>query len=288
MLTLFTDTDTDMSAQKAKEYGYRLISMPYSVDGNTVFPYEDFDVFDAKPFYDMLRAGTLPNTSAISKEKYISYFKPEFEAGNDILYVHFSRAMSATFDAMDAAVAELRTEYPDCKFYEVDTKGITILSLNIVEEIGQMYREGATAEQILAWAKEEVDHFAIVFFADDLKFFRHSGRVSGLKAMMGTLIGIRPIIYIGEEGKMVSIGSEKGRTRAVERLVRTVEENGLDLAGHRIIIGHTDAPEIAAEVEKLLRQRLGNLRIETIVVNPTAGAHCGPNGVGISFHATHR
>ena len=112
MLRLFTDTDTDITPAVAAEYGYRLISMPYSVDAKTVYPYVDFDRFEPRTFYDMLRSGVLPTTSAISKERYIEYFEPEFAAGNDILYVHFSRAMTVTFNAMDEAVAELKAKYP--------------------------------------------------------------------------------------------------------------------------------------------------------------------------------
>ena len=145
MLKLFTDTDTDITPEMAKEYGYDLISMPYSADGNTVYPYVDFDSFDSHTFYDMLRAGALPTTSALGKEAYIEYFEPHFRNGDDILYVHFSRAMTATFDAMDKAVSELKEKYPERNFYEVDTKGITIGSLNIVLEIGELYKAGKSA-----------------------------------------------------------------------------------------------------------------------------------------------
>ena len=289
MLVLFTDTDTDITPEEAEEYGYKLISMPYSIDGKTVYPYEDFDKFDSHEFYEILRTGVIPNTSAISKERYIQYFEPVFKEGNDILYVHFSRTMSATFDAMDQAVAWLKEEYPDRKFYDIDTKGITIGSLNILKEIGDMYKAGSTIEEILKWSETEVDKFAVYFFADDLKFFKHSGRVSGIAGTMGTLLGIRPIIYMNSEGKMVSIGKEKGRSKAVERLVGYVEELGEDIKDHRIIIAHADAPYLAEELSDLLRSRLGNdIRLEITNVNPTAGSHCGPNTVGVSFHAKHR
>ncbi|MBQ3824411.1 MAG: DegV family EDD domain-containing protein [Clostridia bacterium] len=213
MLVLFTDTDTDITPKEAAEYGYKLISMPYSVEGKTTYPYVDFDEFKSHEFYDSLRNGALPNTSAISVEQYKNYFGPVFAEGNDILYVHFSRAMTATFDAMDQAVAELKEEFPERKFYDIDTKGITIVSLNIVKEVGDLYKAGKTAEEILKWAETEVDHFAQYFFADDLKFFKHSGRVSGIAGTMGTLLGIRPIIYMNAEGKMVSVGKERAAPR---------------------------------------------------------------------------
>ena len=289
MLTLFTDTDTDITPQVAKEYGYRLISMPYSIDAKTVWPYEDFDVFDSHAFYQSLRDGVLPTTGGISAERYRNYFLPEFEKGNDILYVHFSAAMTVTFRAMDEAVAQLLKEFPERRFYAIDTKGITIVSYNLVRTIGDLYKQGKTAEELVEWAKGEVDHYAQYFFADDLKFFKRSGRVSGISATMGTLLGIRPIICMNDEGKMVSIGKERGRANAMDRLIRTVEELGDDIKHHRFIVGHTDAPELAQELCDMLHAKFGDdLEIETVVTNPTAGSHCGPNGVGVSFHASRR
>ncbi len=289
MLVLFTDTDTDLTPEKAKEFGYHLISMPYSIDGKTTYPYEDFEHFDAHAFYDSLRSGILPKTSGISAERYKQYFEPHFKNGDDILYVHFSAAMTATFEAMNIAVKELLQEYPERKFYTIDTKAITILSLNIVEEIGDLYKAGKTIGEIMEWAEKEVDKFAVYFFADDLKFFKASGRVSGLAGTMGTLLGIRPIIHISEEGKMVNIGKEKGRAKALNRIISYVEELGEDLEKHRVIVAHTDAPEMVEEAVRILKKKFGDsLWIEIVDVNPTAGSHCGPSTVGICFHAKHR
>ena len=289
MLVLFTDTDTDITPKMAKEYGYNLISMPYTIDGETVYPYVDFEEFDAHAFYDRLRGGALPTTSAIGKDVYIKYFEPHFEAGNDILYVHFSRAMTATFDAMDRAVEELKAKYPERRFYEIDTKGITIVSLNIVLEVGDMYKSGKSVDEILEWAEREVDHFAVYFFADDLRFFKHSGRVSGLAGTMGTLLGIRPIIYMDDNGKMVSIGKEKGRTKALERLVAIVGELGDNISDHRVIVASADSKDIADELTSMLKEKFGDgLNVLYVDVNPTAGSHCGPNTVGVSFFAKHR
>ena len=289
MLRLFTDTDTDCTPEIAKEYGYELISMPYSIEGKAAYPYLDYEKFDSCAFYDLLRAGTIPNTSAVSREVYISHFEPVFAEGDDILYVHFSRAMSASFDAMDQAVAELREKYPERRFYAVDTKDISVGCLYTVRFVGDLNKQGVPAEEIVARATEEVDHVALYFFADDLKFFKHSGRVKGLAGTMGTLLGIRPIIYVGDDGKMVSIGKEKGRAKAIERLLGTMEELGDDIPAHRVLIGHTDCDEIVNELAAEIKKRFGaGIEIEVSVVNPTIGSHCGPNAVGVAFHAKHR
>ena len=288
MLKLYTDTDTDICPSLAAEYGYKLISMPYSIEAKTTYPYVDFDTFDAHAFYDRLRGGVLPTTSAISKEQYMNYFIKDFIEGNEILYVHFSRAMTNTFDAMDQAIAELKEKYPKARFEEIDTKGITTISYAIVREVGDLVKAGKSLDEVLDWAKTEVDKFAMYFFADDLKFFRRSGRVSGLAATMGTLIGVRPLIHMSQAGKMESIGTVKGRPNAIKALVEKVAELGDEIDKHRICIGHTDAPEIAQEVGRMIEDRFGKQNIVYVYVNPTAGSHCGPNGVGVCFHAKHR
>lgn len=289
MWTYFTDTDTDITPEVAAEYGFKLISMPYSVDARTVYPYVDFDKFDSHAFYDMLRGGVLPTTSAISEQQYLDYFEPEFAKGNDIFYIHFSAAMTITFDNMHKAVKTLMAKYPDRHFFALDTKGITIVSYLMVREVGDMLKAGKTPEEIMEWSEGVTDTYSQYFFADDLKFFRRSGRVSGIAATMGGLIGIRPIIHMNSAGKMESIGKEKGRIKAMERLVSYVEEYGDDIKNHRFIVGHTDAPELASQLADMLHEKFGSdLDIEFVVTNPTAGSHCGPDGVGVAFHSKQR
>lgn len=290
MFQLFTDTDTDITPEVAKEYGYKLISMPYAINlEQSIYPYEDFDTFDYQSFYNILRKGTLPTTTALTPQKYIEYFEPTLKEGKDILYVHFSRAMFATFGYMDKAWEELSQKYPERKLYTVDTKGITIVSYNIVRAIGDLVKDGKTPEEIVEWSKTEVDKHAVYFFADDLKFFGKSGRVSGLTAVMGGLLGIRPIIHMNSEGKMVSVSKARGRSNATEKLLEYVRDLNENIKDHRVIIGHSDALEIAKDIESRLKAEYGDdLNTEIVVVNPTAGSHCGPNTVGISFYAKHR
>lgn len=289
MFQLFTDTDTDITPEEASAYGYKLISMPYVRNDKEIYPYEDFEVFDSKEFYNALRGGELPSTCALSPVKYAEYFEPVLKEGKDILYVHFSAAMSGTFNAMRLAWEELSQKYPERKLYTVDTKGISICSLNIVKEIGDMAQAGASAEEILAWAEKEVDKFAVYFYADDLKFFGRSGRVSNFSAIMGNLLGIRPIINMNSEGIMASISKAKGKKATIKKVFDYVTELQDNIKDHRVIIGHADAIELAVELEKLLKERFGeDLRTEIVVVNPTAGSHCGPDTVGVCFHAIHR
>ena len=289
MYTLFTDTDCDITPEIAALYGYKLISMPYTIEGKQIFPYVDFEKFDYKEFYNLLRKGVIPTTSALSPVEYINYFEPEFKAGRDILYVHFSAAMSATFNSMRLALEELKEKYPDRHVYTVDTKGITLGSYNICHYIGEMYKNGASIEDIQKWAAVEVDKTAFYFYADDLKFFGKSGRVSGFAAFFGNVIGLKPIIFIGNDGKMTTKDKCRGRKNALQKLLEYVIDLEEDIKNYRVTIAHTDALEIAEEFGEMMKKHFGDdLKIEYEVVNPTAGSHCGPNAMGVTFHAKHR
>ena len=289
MYTLFVDTDSDITPEIAKQYGAKLIIMPYTLMDKEVRPYVDFEVFNGKEFYDILRKGNLPSTSALPPQAYIEYFEPEFKNGNDILYCHFSAAMSGTFNSMRLALEELYAKYPERKLYTVDTKSITAGSYGVTIEVMDMYKAGKSIEEIQKWAEEEVEKFPIYFYADNLKFFAKSGRVSGFKAFMGGLVGIKPIIHVSSEGKMVSIDKGRGRANALKKILDYVVKLQDHIEDHRVVIGHTDAMGLAKEMEEMLQNQFENkLRIEIIEVNPTIGGHCGPDCIGVCFHGIHR
>ncbi|MCF0117553.1 MAG: DegV family protein, partial [Bacilli bacterium] len=286
MLRFFVDSDSDITPELVEKYGFTMISMPYTIGDQTVYPYRDFKEFKSKEFYDVLRKGVLPSTSALNAEEYKEYFEPVLKAGDDILYVHFSAAMSGTFNSMRLALEELQEEYPNSKVYTIDTMAISCGALNPVLEIADMVKEGKSIDEIMKWSETELKKFAVYFYADDLKFFAKSGRVSGMKALMGNMLGIRPIIYMGDDGKMTSIDSCRGEKATIRKLVDYIVQLQEDIKSHRVIIAHGDAPAQAQKVADLLKAELGDdLNIIFTPVNPTAGSHCGPNTVGVSFHA---
>ena len=289
MYTLFFDTDCDITPEIASKYGAKLISMPYEVNGEEIFPYVSFEKYDVKGFFNMLRQGTIPTTSALSPEQYRTYFEPEFEKGNDILYIHFSEAMSATFKYLRKVVEELKEKYPERRFEMIDTKGITLGSFGLCLSMGELYKEGKSIDEIKAWAEENVQRTAFYFFADNLKFFAKSGRVGGFPAFMGGLVGVKPIIYISKEGKMESIGSAIGRKKALQKILNYVEELQDNIKDYPVIIAHGDAMYLVDEFIKMLKERFGDdLNIIVEDINPTAASHCGPDVLGVAFHAIHR
>lgn len=287
-MILFTDTDTDITPVEAKELGFNLIYMPFTMNGVDYYCYKDSDTFNFKEFYDTLRTGVVPTTAALNSEEYKDYFRPYLEKGEDIFYIHFSRSMTISFDNMDIAISELKEEFPDRTIYTVDTKGITILSNLIVKEVAKLFKNGYSVSEVMDWCEKEVDHFAVYFYADNLTFFKHSGRVSGIAATMGNILGIRPVIHINNEGKMVNIGKCKGKSKVVSRILEYVAELGDNIANYKVIVGHADYLDEAKQLGEKLVEIYGELDIDYVMVNPVCGAHCGPNAIGVAFHAKNR
>ena len=290
MFQLFFDSDCDVTLEIAKKYNATLISMPYAINGEEVAPYKDCEVFDAHEFYDTIRKGNAnPTTSALSTQEYLNYFEPVLKEGKDILYVHFSREMSATFKSCDAAVAELLKKYPERRIQLIDTKGITVCSLLACVRFGELANQGKSIDEIVAQADEIIRTSAAYFFADNLKFFARSGRVSGFSAFMGGMIGVKPVIHISDEGKMVSIDKAVGRKKVLEKIMEYTIKKEDHIKDYPIIIAHADAMYLVDEFVKMLKANFGDdVKYMLVDVNPTAGCHCGPDVLGIGFHCKER
>ncbi|MCR4562969.1 MAG: DegV family EDD domain-containing protein, partial [Bacilli bacterium] len=253
---LFMDTDSDVDLNYAIEHDVKLISMPYIIDEKEIYPYKDWKDWDYKDFFQKERDGLIPGSAGISPAAYKEYFEPSFKAGRDILYVHFSAAMSGTFNAMKLAVDELKKEYPGVRFETLDTKGFTIMAYKICDEVRKLADEGKTIDEIKKWAETEVDHFATYFFADNLKFFGKSGRVSGIAAFMGGIIGIRPIINMSAEGKMGSIGKARGRSGALTKIAEYVKTLGDHVEDYECIVAHCDCEPLAIKLVEIIEKEL--------------------------------
>ncbi len=288
MFRLFCDSDCDMTPEIADKYGYSILPMPYELEGVMVYPYRDFRTFDFHAFAEKLRSGSMPTTSALNTVEYVEFFEPVLAAGEDILYIHFSSSMSGTFKNMDAAVEELLKKYPERKFYSVDTLAISICALNILIEAGEMKLKGASAQEIVDRCEQEKLHFATYFYADDLSFFRRSGRVNGLTALMGNILGLKPIITMSSEGRLESIGTERGRGRSLKRLIGYMQALGDNVEDHLVLIAHCDAPEAGEELKSLVLEHYPKANVVLVPTNPTVVCHAGPDTVGVCFHAKSR
>lgn len=287
-IALFADTDCDITPEMAREWGYHLIPMPYSLNGVEIFPYEDGKDIDIAAFYAELKKGVVPKTSGLSPSKYISLFEPVLKEGKDILYPHFSSKLSGTFSAMKIAIDTLKEKYPERTIYAIDTKAITGLALCMLDDIARIADQGKSIPEIIAEFEATVlNSYSLYAFASDLQFFRRSGRLSGISAFMGSMLSIRPLISIDDEGRMGAVGKAVGRQGAISKIQSAIDKLGVEIAKHPLYIVHSDNLPAAQELAAYIERKYG-AEPRIIWINPTAGVHCGPGCLGVAFHALRR
>lgn len=282
MLQLFMDSDEELWYDKAEEFGYKIISMPYVVEGE-LKDYFCGKNYDYKEFFDKIRHGVMPTTCALNAQDYINYFEPEFEKGNDIFYVHCSSKMTASFNYMEMALKELKEKYPERKFYSLDSLSISIGSALVVYLIGKKYKEGASIDELLKYGEEIKSKCTCVFTVNDLNHLKRGGRLSSISAFMGTLLDVKPIIKITEEGKLEKFMQVKGRKKAILTILDYYKNNcNFDVFSPMFLI-HADCEGDAEYLKSKILEVNPKQEIFIQPVGPTVGAHCGPDTIGISF-----
>lgn len=288
MSKFFCDTNSDLWFTIADELGLQVIGMPYSIDGEEI----DYDLgrnTDFKSFYSRLAAGADAKTQALNKQNYLDYFEPVLAAGEDIIYVHFSRKMSGTFLQMDQAIQELQEKYPNRKISTVDTGLISLGEALLVYDAALMWKNGATDQEIVQFVENNRNKYAMYFTVKDLGQLKRGGRLSAVSFVAGTLLNIKPIIRVDDTGALNKFSTAKGMRAGIKAIVARVKEIGTDLENGHVIVADADAKEQAEELVNALREACGSkLEIWRWSIGPTVGAHCGCGTVGVAFHAKSR
>lgn len=287
MSVLFCDSNCELWHTKIKELGYNVISMPYTID-NKEYYYDNGEKTDFKGFYDMVREGKMPITSALNSTNYYEIFEPFFKKGEEILYVSFSEKMSGTFNFMNQAVEELKEKYPKAKFTRFDTKSISMGAGLQVYLAGKYFREGHTVEETINYLKSITDHVAALFMVDNLNHLKKGGRLSSSSAFFGSLLQIKPILKINNEGSLAVYNKQKGVSKAVQFMAEEVISKYRPIENCPITIVDADCLETAKKLEELIKAALPDVEIWRQPVGPTIGTHCGPGTCGILFPSESR
>lgn len=284
MYQLFCDSNCELWHTTAKEYGLKVIRMPYVLDGEEYY-YDLGEKTDFKHFYDRMRAGSVPTTSAINEQNYIDYFEPVLKEGKDIYYITFSHKLSATFESMDRAIAKLKEGYPDRVIRTFDTKAISLGSGFQVRYAAEKYRAGATMDELEAYLTELRDHTIVYFVVDDLVYLKRGGRISALTATLGSLLGIKPMISILEDGSLQSVGKIKGAKRVFAEFIRIMHEHNCNVEDYRIEVLQADCPQIGDAFVEALKNEFGqDITVDYQIVGPVIASHCGPGTLGLIFY----
>lgn len=286
MYQLFCDSNCELWYTTVKELGLNVIRMPYTIDGKEYF-YDMGEHTDFKGFLDKMRAGAVPKTSALNEYAYTEYFEPVLARGEDIYYVTFSHKMSATFNAMDSAIAALKEKYPERRIMTKDAKTISLGSGFVTYYAALKKREGATMEELDAYLDELIPHTATYFAVDDLTYLHRGGRISSATKVIGGLLNIKPLLYFDDEGKIVSVAKARGFKNAISKLIAYAEEKGSELDKYKMFVLQADCEELANNFAETLRSRF-NADVTVQPVGPVIAAHCGPGTIGLIFHCSER
>lgn len=276
------DASADIDSKVFIEEDIRFIPMQYSLNEEMRESKGIESEELLKSFYDSQRSGELTKTTQITPYQYINFFSKLLNEGYSILYLSLSSGLSSTYQSAMLAASELNDEHKDEKVYVVDSLGATG-GIGVLLELACKYRkEGKSIEEncaLLNNAKLKLHHF---FMVQDLMYLRRGGRVSGATAVVGTVLGIKPILKIDENGKLVSFTKRRGNKLALEELAKLFNEN-YELNDSPIYVVDGDAKELgdflASEIKKLIPEAV----VKRNMLSPIIGAHTGPGLVAVCF-----
>lgn len=289
MSVFFCDSNSELWHTKAEKLGLKVIGMPYNIDDDEERAYDLGKNTDFTDFYTRLKKGSSAKTSALNMQNYIEYFEPVLASGKDVLYVHFSKKMSGTFEYMNQAINFLKEKYPKNSVKCVDTYSIAVGEALIVYEAAKMWKNGATDEEIIDFVINNREKFATYFIVDDLSHLKKGGRLSRASFVVGTILNIKPVLKISKDGEIVKHSVAKGRKKALNQLFEIFIDLVDEVENHPICIVYALSEDDALKLKDMIENHFKKpLEVWLQPIGPTVGTHCGPGSIGIAFHAKHR
>lgn len=283
---LSTDTTCDLPAEFIREH-HLDIHILYYAFGDEV--YGDEKNLSEKDFYQKMRDGAMPTTMACNPAKVQELFEKRLKEGVDILHLSFSSALSSSHGTTCMIANELMEEYPESNILVIDTLAASMGEGLMVYKAVQLKKQGKSMEEIAAYITEHRQNFCHLFTVDDLHHLYRGGRVSKASAVIGTIAGIKPLLHVDEEGKLIPIAKIRTRKKSLIALVDKMGElmGELEKENDIVFISHSDCEEDARLVAGMIEERF---HIPALVnyICPTIGAHTGPGTVALFFMGTAR
>ena len=285
---ILTDSSADLSAELAAQIGVQVLPLSFIMDDHTYYNYPDNREMDPHRFYERLRGGELATTNAVNVAQYTEALEPLLQAGKDVLILAFSSGLSTTYNSSRLAVEELSTKYPDRKLYTVDTLCASLGQGLLVWYAARERDKGHSIEEVRDWIEERKLNLCHQFTVDDLHFLKRGGRISAATAVVGSMLQIKPVLHVDNEGHLINIGKVRGRHASLKALVDRMEETAIDSGSLTVFISHGDCLEDAETVAGMVKKRFGVQDIYINYVGPVIGAHSGPGTVALFYMGTER
>lgn len=280
-----TDSTVDLSKEFLNEKEITVLSLSYILDGVT---YKDMGGLTGKEFFDKLRNGSLPTTSQINPEEAKETFEQIVKEGKDILHIAFSSGLSGTYNSCRIAAEDLMEEYPESKVIVIDSLCASMGEGLLLYKAIELKEEGKSLEELADWVEANKLHICHNVTVDDLFHLHRGGRISKATAVLGSMVKIKPIIHMDNEGKLVVIGKERGRKKSITNLVDRMEKQMGEYDNSTCMITHGDCEEDALYLKTLLEERFGVKKVIIHGIGSVIGSHTGPGVLAVFFMGDER
>lgn len=285
---ILTDSSANLSEEIIEKYHLFILPLLYYVNGVEYKGFEKGQEFHYREFYAMMRNRKEITTSEVSEQDAYNLCKKILDEEKDILYVGFSSALSDTYEMVRGALIRLQNEYPKRQIYAVDSLGAALGEGLFVEYVAQQREKGKSIDEVYQWAMENRLYICHEFTVDDLFFLRRGGRISAATAVLGTTLGIKPVMHMDSKGRLVEIGKARGRKKSLDAIVNHMREYALNSEKQTVYISHGDCEEDAQYVAEQVRKKIGVKDIKLRILDPVIGAHSGPGTVALFYYGEHR
>ena len=277
-----TDNNSDLPEEYLKDHGVGCMYLSYSMDGKN---YTHGNFLPEHEFYEAMRNGSMPTTAQVNPENAKALLEPYLKEGKDILHIAFSSGLSGTYNSSRIAAEELMEEYPERRIIVVDSLSAS-LGQGLLVWLAQQKKElGQTLEDVADWVEKNKLKMVHLFTVDDLNHLYRGGRVSRTTAIVGSMLNIKPVLHVDNEGKLTAIGKVRGRKKALQELVKLMDEKigsfGADC--DTIFISHGDCEQDAQYVAAKVKEKYNIKNIIINQVGATIGAHSGPGTMALFF-----
>ena len=282
---IITDNCCDFPADMYTDLD--LVAVPLSVrfQGNEVSEYSEKWL---KKMYEGLRAGEEATTSAANPQQWQDVIEPVLADGQDALVLTFSSGLSTTYQSAVIAAAELADKYPDRKIRVIDTLCASLGQGLLVWYACQKRNEGMGFEELADWCENNKLNLCHWFTVDDLMFLKRGGRVSAATALVGTMLQIKPVMHVDDEGHLTKVSTARGRKASINELAKKLGETGIPGANDTAFICHGDCKDDAEYLAKLLKDKYGVKDVFIYYTGAVIGSHSGPGTLALFFMGNKR
>ena len=285
---IVTDSSSNLTDELIQQYRLHILSLMFRVNDKEYYSYEKGKKTDLKQFYTMMRNKEEITTTLIDINVCTPIFEEILRAGNDLLYIGFSSALSGSYQAAAMVLEDLKVSYPDRRILSVDTLGASLGEGLLVYHAAKLREQGKNIDEVYEWVLNNRLRLCHWFTVDDLFFLKRGGRVSGAAAVLGTILGVKPIMHMDNEGRLILVEKTRGRKRSLDMLVDRMERTAIEPQSQTVFITHGDCIEDAEYVAEQVRKRLKVTDILINYVDPVIGAHSGPGTIALFFLGTER